>query len=134
MTQEIRYKDETPGVKFEVEVEGLWGQREIEWIAKSVVNLPMSDQEVLVAASNKIRLLESLREKNKSWLGRLSNWLVSGNTDEVETNGRELGKLYELAEEQCRYELHDFSEYMIEYNYYKQLVIKAASNVNKKTK
>ena len=128
MVQNITFKDESRGVNIEVEVIGLWGQKEIDWVRKAVTKLPTNDQEILIAASNRVKNIEYYREKESSFFGRISNRITGENIYEIETTGVELTRLHQLANQDPEYTLIPHEEYMAKYEEYKELLILATHN------
>lgn len=90
----------------------------------------MSDQGTITVATNRINIHEYFREKSKTFLGRISQWLFPENLTQIATNVRELKKLCELAEIDSEEYSNssDHGDILIDYKAYKTLLNQAIIN------
>ncbi|MCP5077602.1 MAG: hypothetical protein GY951_06040 [Psychromonas sp.] len=68
-----------------------------EWVKNVTNNLPMSDQDILTVACNRIRMVDLSREKQNSFWGRLNLRLLGGELNKIETTEQEIKRLVELS-------------------------------------
>jgi len=112
----------------------IWNEKQIAWVQNTIENLPMSDQDTIIVATNRINVLEYSRENSKTLFGRLSQWLAPENLNQISIHIKELERLYEMARMEIKEDINishqNSGEVLIDHNFFKQLVKKA---INKST-
>ncbi len=98
-------------------------------------NLSISDQDILTVARNRIRLVEFSREKQNSFLGRLSLRLLGEDLNKIETTKQEIKRLVELSGSIKKIPYPEDNQlFFVEYDIYKELLIKALKKIEKVSK
>ncbi len=101
-----------------------------EWIKNTTNNLSISDQDILTVACNRIRLIDFSREKQNGFWGRLSLRLLGEELNKIETTEQEIKRLVELSASKKKIAYpEDKQLFYVEYDFYKELLIKALNKI-----
>jgi hypothetical protein len=66
-------------------------------IIESIENLPVSDKEAMIYATNRINALEYSRSKSNNLFGRISQWFVKEDLNQIVTSVNELKALCKIV-------------------------------------
>ncbi|MGH1485002.1 MAG: hypothetical protein ACRBCI_02205 [Cellvibrionaceae bacterium] len=100
-------------------------------IIKSLENLPLSDEEAMIYATNRINIFEYSQKESSTLFGRIMSFFSRPNTTHIETSIHELKALCEIVDMDYR-KFTSFTkesgEILVEFKSFKNLVNRAINN------